>query len=123
MDPEYLEEVLQADNLEEIIERVLAESKLSLVFALGDAFYTLDSLLGFAERKRRIVLLVSRPGLNRALRELAKGRYVVVKKEMKAATYRSVLLYLNDTGRIRLTFSLDKLAKFPAVSVAPLAPR
>jgi len=119
MDSEYLEEVIHVDSLEDIVKATIDQPSIGLVYALGDNFYTLDSLFSFTRKGRRVVLLASRPGLNRALKELLKDRYIVVKREMKAVTYRSILLYFNTTGRIRFSFSLHRLAKFPAVVVAP----
>ena len=119
MDSEYLEEVVHVDSLEDIVKVTIDQPSIGLVYALGDNFYTLDSLFSFTRKGRRVVLLASRPGLNRALKELLKDRYIVVKREMKAVTYRSILLYFNTTGRIRFSFSLHRLARFPAVVVAP----
>ncbi|NAZ24472.1 MAG: hypothetical protein GU357_01725 [Thermofilum sp.] len=119
MDSEYLEEVIHVDSLEDIVKATIDQPSIGLVYALGDNFYTLDSLFSFTRKGRRVVLLASRPGLNRALKELLKDRYIVVKREMKAVTYRSILLYFNTTGRIRFSFSLHRLARFPAVVVAP----
>lgn len=119
MDSEYLEEVVHVDSLEDIVKATIDQLSIGLVYALGDNFYTLDSLFSFTRKGRRVVLLASRPGLNRALKELLKDRYIVVKREMKAVTYRSILLYFNTTGRIRFSFSLHRLARFPAVVVAP----
>jgi len=119
MDSEYLEEVIHVDSLEDIVKATIDQLSIGLVYALGDNFYTLDSLFSFTRKGRRVVLLASRPGLNRALKELLKDRYIVVKREMKAVTYRSILLYFNTTGRIRFSFSLHRLARFPAVVVAP----
>jgi CBS domain-containing protein len=119
MDSEYLEEVIHVDSLEDIVKATIGQPSIGLVYALGDNFYTLDSLFSFTRKGRRVVLLASRPGLNRALKELLKDRYIVVKREMKAVTYRSILLYFNTTGRIRFSFSLHRLARFPAVVVAP----
>jgi CBS domain-containing protein len=119
MDSGYLEEVIHVDSLEDIVKATIDQPSIGLVYALGDNFYTLDSLFSFTRKGRRVVLLASRPGLNRALKELLKDRYIVVKREMKAVTYRSILLYFNTTGRIRFSFSLHRLARFPAVVVAP----
>ena len=119
MDSGYLEEVIHVDSLEDIVKATIDQPSIGLVYAIGDNFYTLDSLFSFNRKMRRVVLLASRPGLNRALKELLKDRYIVVKREMKAVTYRSILLYFNTTGRIRFSFSLHRLARFPAVVVAP----
>jgi len=119
MDSGYLEEVIHVDSLEDIVKATIDQPSIGLVYAIGDNFYTLDSLFSFNRKMRRVVLLASRPGLNRALKELLKDRYIVVKREMKAVTYRSILLYFNATGRIHFSFSLHRLAKFPAVVVAP----
>ena len=119
MDSGYLEEVIHVDSLEDIVKATIDQPSIGLVYAIGDNFYTLDSLFSFTRKMRRVVLLASRPGLNRALKELLKDRYIVVKREMKAVTYRSILLYFNATGRIHFSFSLHRLAKFPAVVVAP----
>jgi CBS domain-containing protein len=119
VDSGYLEEVVPVSSLGEIVDASLNPPSLKLVFAVGGEPLPLTSLFKRPGRGQPVVVLASKPGLGRALRELVRGRYVVVKGEMKAATYRSVFLHLARAGRVRLSLSLQRLAGYPSATVAP----
>ncbi|MHB9303199.1 hypothetical protein [Thermofilum pendens] len=114
---EYLEAVASFASLEELVRR--AAGGVSLVVSLDGRLLPLASLLGRSTGGTPVVLTAARPGVERALREAARGRYLVVRGEMLAATPRSVFVYLARRGLVEPSLAVAEVAAAGAPSVAP----
>lgn len=111
----YSEEVLEAEGLQDALDKMREEAFKSLVVSLGGELLYLGSILTRVVGGRSSVTVVTVsgvPGFSAALKRVSAGQYLVSRKEGRAYTPRSLSLYMLESGMLSEHVFLERLKPY-----------
>ena len=115
MKVDYGERILKGEGIEDVLEALRSEGFNSLVLKVSDTYIPLDSLprltLG-GKVDTKLYYVSSPPGFTSALRRVARGYYLVLRRAEMAYTPRSLTSYMLASGLVNQHTLFERLKPY-----------